>query len=332
MRRILYLIVIILFSCSGKEIKDESLFSLNEEMEDNISELVTQENDDLFNLYELEKRIYPETLRGEISIESIKDIETYKILQAGLWVFSNSNTEIRFDMNSTYRFSGGFGIGLLWESVYKITEDDIILFRPQVIPQLNKDIVESYYNIFFPEDSNGLRSDSILLTLDRDYIDFYNFGRLSNENLYFRSSYGSPTNEIYNLDNYDVIKDTFYIVTKVNTNLRTSPTLDSEKIVLDAVIYQFDLASINIINNKKFDYLLPNRIFNVDAITVQKDTIGDLTGPWYRIGIMHDPESSVEYGWLFAPLVEIIDRSDRELVQDYNNELYNQLQRMGIVE
>lgn len=228
---------------------------------------------------------------------------------------------------SKYTFRSPYG-GYLWSSSdYKINGETISL---SVMKEEEPFNIEELNKLFSSKNTNQY----VDFIYDKDFNTFYFKGGYRNGNvgLFSENSESTPEGTLCMLGNTKVIKKSGYLVPVENLNVRREPSVKAEFGVID---YGYELLSLtedefrgtemfnkdyainigtyqNIYTYQNIDspVLLAGMIRSFSAVTVEKQTIDEITAPWYRISFTDNDEGGSRYYWIFGGYIKEIDNYD----------------------
>ncbi len=234
---------------------------------------------------------------------------------------------IEFIDKKTYTFYSPFG-GHLWGNYPYILEKGVLTLKNNGTKIFD---IERLNNLIFP------KGNSSTFVYDENYKDFYCTGVYKNEEVILRDFKNqTPVGSECFLNGIKVVKydkSKSNIIAKENLKIRKAPNLSAETGKFNYSTYfcpapsyvsrhplgnSFTPYSDYIVqDNGYLPLLLAGLVVSYDAVTVQKDTIDDITAPWYRIA-MYDrsDEGTDEYFWVFGGYIkEVTDPDNPEYVK-----------------
>ncbi len=247
-------------------------------------------------------QIYSQENKIIIDENNIKYLSINEVLINVPWMEGYNNTSwsdlLKFFSDDTYSIRNFYGIGEYLFGHYEIVNDNEVLLKcPSEIDIFAEGYVLEKVEELFPDKKD------LLLKLDREYIDFYNIGKLSSN----RSAAPSPQGMEYELNNAVVIKKSGNLKVTDILNTRQEPSINSQ-LTMIAVNERFGSSDL-IDPYRGISLVFPGETFKYNAVSKKIDNIDGHHEPWYHIIIFLD--QYVVYTWVYGGYVEEVDENEQ---------------------
>ena len=250
----------------------------------------------------------------------------------------SSTLFIEFLNKNTYCFCSPFG-GYLWPKLeYTLNGNTLSLSKFSYENPFNIDELNEIFSV----DTQNQFVDFIY---DENFCTFdYKGGYRNGKIMLTDGQTKTPDGTVCYIGDTKVVKKSGYLVPVDNLKIRKEPTIHAQT---GTINYNYELLwkreekyqnsnSFNeqyVIANEDFydkkntlPFLLAGLIKKFDAVTVEKDTIDEITAPWYRISI-EDEATSLSY-WIFGGYIKEIDNPQ---TKEYEQLLFDAAVQNGLL-
>jgi len=241
-------------------------------------------------------------------------------IEGSLWLYPNRFYSVNFQDDSCYYINIPRGLGNVFHGSYSIINNVVTLNVPVIIDDSLSDNyhVKDAYETLFPT------KESVEFILNCNYMDFYSMMRLESRNIYLYSTKPSPENNIYLLDDIEVIKSKGYLILNSNMKVRIKPTIESQYLSFDSHELFSDIDEVVNNNTTILEYLPRNLVLKYIAKSKKIESISETSSPWYYVEI-HLGDDSI-YKWLYGGYVTLLDEDEFEKNRmNYQSELLQYL-------